>query len=121
MEDEEEEDGLTHEWLTNVEGSADADLSTPCGGSANPAFVPEDNAARCHSTISSQWRQVGTLSKWGCVLREHPYGHCRSLSSSVENITFSSTQSPKRTSRDEASLQYSRNRGITTSVCRATR
>lgn len=119
--EEEEEDGLTHERLTNVEGSADAVLSTPCGGSGNPASVPEDNAARCHSRISSQWRKVGTLSKWVCVLRERPYGHCRSLSSSMENITFSSTQSPKRTFRDEASPQCSRSRGINTSMCRSTR
>ncbi|TNM90310.1 hypothetical protein fugu_004544 [Takifugu bimaculatus] len=109
-EEEEDEDGLTHERLTNVEECAGAVLSTPCGGSGSPAFVPEDNAARCHSRISSQWRQAGTLSKWGGVLRGHPYGHCRSLSSSMENITFSSTQSPKRTFRDEASLQCSRSR-----------
>uniref|UniRef100_H2RSK4 non-specific serine/threonine protein kinase n=1 Tax=Takifugu rubripes TaxID=31033 RepID=H2RSK4_TAKRU len=43
-EEEEDEDGLTHERLTNVEGCAGAVLSTPCGGSGNPAFVPEDNS-----------------------------------------------------------------------------
>lgn len=101
-EEEEEEDGLTPERLTDVEGSAGAGLSTPRAGSGNPALVPEDNAARCHSRISSQWRQAGTLSKWRCVLREHPYGLCRSLSSSMENITFSSTQSPKRTLRSRS-------------------
>lgn len=43
-EEEEEDDGLTHEQLTDAEGSAGAGLSTPRGGSGNPAFVPEDNA-----------------------------------------------------------------------------
>lgn len=109
-EEEEEEDGMAHEQLSNVRVSTDnVLLSTPLGGLDNPAFIQEDNAGGCRSRTSSQWRR---LSKCVCVLREQPYNCCRSLSSSMENITFSSTQSPKRTFRDNASVHCSRSRGI---------
>lgn len=109
-EEEEEEDGLTQEQLSNVTVSTDAVLlSTPLGGLENPVFLQEDNAGGCRSRTSSQWRR---LSKCVCVFREQPYNRCRSLSSSMEDVTFSRTQSPKGTFRDNAPVHCSRSRGI---------
>ena len=98
-EEEEEEDGPTRELLSNVStASRDAvPLSKPPG--EGPA-----SAEACVSSTSSQRRKPAKPSRSG---RRFGGGasSCRSLSSSVENITFS------RTFRAEASLRRSRSRG----------
>ncbi|XP_014826160.1 PREDICTED: transient receptor potential cation channel subfamily M member 7-like isoform X1 [Poecilia mexicana] len=41
------------------------------------------------SRHSSHWRKPPLPTRWACLPRERPYGYCRSLSSSMENIAFS--------------------------------
>ncbi|CAG5922165.1 unnamed protein product [Menidia menidia] len=39
------------------------------------------------SRHSSQWRKPIIFPRWACMSRDRPYGNCRSLSSSMENMT----------------------------------
>ncbi|KAM4578723.1 transient receptor potential cation channel subfamily M member 6 [Fundulus diaphanus] len=40
------------------------------------------------SRHSSHWRKPPLSPRWECMPRDRPYGYCRSLSSSMENMTF---------------------------------
>lgn len=142
MEEEEEEDEeekeRTHEHLSNAEVSRASSsavlLSDPrdvSEGLVNPAFSQDDSRPSSRSRPSSQWGRPVKSPRWACLSRDRPYGYCRSLSSSVENITFSGAPlSPMRGSfpslnepmnreslpdgrsfRDDTSLQCSRSRG----------
>ncbi|XP_041642551.1 transient receptor potential cation channel subfamily M member 6 isoform X2 [Cheilinus undulatus] len=51
-------------------------------GSVKPSFSPEDVRPSSRSKLMK-------LPRRACLSRERPYGYCRSLSSSVENMTFS--------------------------------
>jgi len=112
-EEEEEEQGdkeevqegeRTQEELTNMDNS-------------QPSF---------RSRHSSQWKRPTISPRWAYMPRDRPYGNCRSLSSSMENMTFSVApvssslnqlmnnegMSGRRGFSDDASLQCSRNQGI---------
>ncbi|MEQ2179986.1 hypothetical protein GOODEAATRI_030893, partial [Goodea atripinnis] len=65
---EEEEEEMTQEDLSHME-----DVS-------EPSFP---------SRHSSNWRKPPLSPRWACMHREGPFGYCRSLSSSMENMTFS--------------------------------
>ncbi|XP_015242883.1 PREDICTED: transient receptor potential cation channel subfamily M member 6-like isoform X3 [Cyprinodon variegatus] len=41
------------------------------------------------SRHSSHWRKPPICPRWTCAPRERPFGYCRSLSSSMENMAFS--------------------------------
>ncbi|CAN9513433.1 unnamed protein product [Ophioblennius macclurei] len=58
-------------------------------GLINPAFSLGDSQPACRSKSSVHCRRPTKSQRWACVSRDRPYGYCRSLSSSVENITFS--------------------------------
>ncbi|KAM4576523.1 transient receptor potential cation channel subfamily M member 6 isoform 2-T2 [Odontesthes bonariensis] len=74
------------------------------------------------SKHSSQWERPTISPRWAYMPRDHPYGNCRSLSSSMENMTFSVApvssslnqpmnnggMSGRRGFSDDASLQCSR-------------
>ncbi|CAL8248689.1 unnamed protein product [Merluccius merluccius] len=63
----------------------------------NPAFSQDSGQRRCRPLPSSQRATVQRKPfQWACVSRERPYRHCRSLSSSVENIMFGAPLSPLR-------------------------
>lgn len=105
-------------------------------GLVNPAFCQDDCQQSSQSRPSSQCGRRVKSPRWACLSRDRPYGHCRSLSSSVENMTFSGAPlSPMRGSfpslndpmnkeslsdgrsfRDDTSLHCSRSRG-TVVVC----
>ncbi|XP_076586321.1 transient receptor potential cation channel subfamily M member 6 isoform X2 [Chaetodon auriga] len=135
--DEEQEVERTQGQLSNTEVSTTSSdavlLSDPqdvSEGLVNPAFSPDDSQPGSYSRPSSQWGRPVKSPRWVCLSRERPHSHCRSLSSSVENMTFSgSALSPMRGSypslhepmskerlsggrsfRDDTSLQCSRNR-----------
>ncbi|XP_053181905.1 transient receptor potential cation channel subfamily M member 6 [Scomber japonicus] len=90
-------------------------------GLVNPAFCEDD----CQQSSSTCGKHV-KYPRWAFLSRDRPYGYCRSLSSSVENMTFPGVpRSPVRgsfpslndpvnkggqTFRDETSLQCSRSR-----------
>lgn len=134
-EGEEEEEERKQEQLSNTDVSRASSgavlLSEPRGlseGLVNPAFSQDD------SLPCSRSRPVRPVKspRWACLFRDRPYGHCRSLSSSVENMTFSGAPlSPMRGSfpslndpvnkeilcggrifRDDTSLRCSQSRGI---------
>uniref|UniRef100_A0A673CCD2 non-specific serine/threonine protein kinase n=1 Tax=Sphaeramia orbicularis TaxID=375764 RepID=A0A673CCD2_9TELE len=91
----EAEDQKTKEQLSTLQKSRTSSkailLSDPrdiSEGLVNPAFCPDDNQVRSRSRPSSQWRASVKTPRWACQFRDRPYGYCRSLSSSVENITF---------------------------------
>lgn len=93
-------------------------------GLVNPAFSPDDSESSSRSRYSSQWRGPGKSTRGRDLPYDLPYGYCRSLSSSMENITFSGAPlSPTRGSfpsldegrssfGDNRSLQGSRSQGI---------
>lgn len=72
--------------------SSDADLlSEPQNtleGVVNPSFSREDSPTGPRSVPSRQWRRPAKPHKVAAPFREGPHGYCRSLSSSVENMTF---------------------------------
>ncbi|XP_028268996.1 transient receptor potential cation channel subfamily M member 6 isoform X1 [Parambassis ranga] len=99
-EDEEDEEELgeerTQEHLSNMEvcraSSKAFLLSDPqdiSEGLVNPAFSEDDSRPSSQSRHSSLWRRPKRSPRLACMSRDRPYSHCRSLSSSVENITFS--------------------------------
>ncbi|XP_055080003.1 transient receptor potential cation channel subfamily M member 6 [Periophthalmus magnuspinnatus] len=58
-------------------------------GLTNPAFSSGSIQASPPSSNSSQWKSPVKHIGWSRLSRNHPYEYCRSLSSSVENLTFS--------------------------------
>lgn len=63
-------------------------------GFVNPAFCQDDNKPSSGSRLSSLWGRKIKSSRRKCPLKDRPlkdrpYGYCRSLSSSVENMAFS--------------------------------
>ncbi|XP_034068678.1 transient receptor potential cation channel subfamily M member 6 isoform X4 [Gymnodraco acuticeps] len=106
--EEEEEEGegeeeRTHEQLSNIEvsrGSSNAVLlSDPrevCEGLVNPAFSQDVSQPSSRPRLYSQWGRPVKSSRWACLSRDRPYGYCRSLSSSVENMTFSGAPQSQR-------------------------
>lgn len=93
MEEEEERDleDLSSSGVSRA--SSDADLlpenQNILGGLVNPSFTGEDSPTGFRSIPSSRWRRPAESHKVACPFRDGPYGYCRSLSSSVENMTFS--------------------------------
>ncbi|XP_056274950.1 transient receptor potential cation channel subfamily M member 6 isoform X3 [Pseudoliparis swirei] len=86
----------THEQLSNVvvsrASSNDFLLSKSrdiSEGLVNPAFSPDDSRPSSRYRPSSPCERSLKLTGWRYLSRDSPYGHCRSLSSSVENMTFS--------------------------------
>uniref|UniRef100_A0A3Q1BGJ8 non-specific serine/threonine protein kinase n=1 Tax=Amphiprion ocellaris TaxID=80972 RepID=A0A3Q1BGJ8_AMPOC len=95
-EEEEPEEGRTHQEQSNIEAIRTSSnallLSDPrdvSEGLINPAFSLDDSQPSSRARHSSQWRRPVKSSRWTRMSRERPYGFCRSLSSSVENMTFS--------------------------------
>ncbi|TNN86442.1 Transient receptor potential cation channel subfamily M member 6 [Liparis tanakae] len=93
---EEQAEERTHEQLSNVEvsraSSNDCLLSKPqdiSEGLVNPAFSPDDSRPSSRYRPSSPCERSVKFTGWRYLSRDSPYGHCRSLSSSVENMTFS--------------------------------
>ncbi|XP_042276131.1 transient receptor potential cation channel subfamily M member 6 isoform X2 [Thunnus maccoyii] len=61
-------------------------------GLVNPAFCDDDS-----QQSSSQCGRRVKSPRWVRLTKDHPYGHCRSLSSSMENMAFSGApRSPMR-------------------------
>ncbi|XP_072289423.1 transient receptor potential cation channel subfamily M member 6 [Eucyclogobius newberryi] len=58
-------------------------------GLINPGFYSDGNQPSLASRPSRQWKSLDKHPGWSRQSRDHPYAYCRSLSSSVENITFS--------------------------------
>uniref|UniRef100_A0A3P8SYT9 non-specific serine/threonine protein kinase n=1 Tax=Amphiprion percula TaxID=161767 RepID=A0A3P8SYT9_AMPPE len=94
--EEEPEEGRTHQEQSNIEAIRTSSnallLSDPrdaSEGLINPAFSLDDSQPSSQARHSSQWRRPVKSSRWTRMSRERPYGFCRSLSSSVENMTFS--------------------------------
>lgn len=146
-EDEGDEEELgeerTQEQLSNMEACRASSkaflLSDPqdiSEGLVNPAFSEDDSRPSSQSRHSSLWRRPKRSPRLACMSRDHPYSHCRSLSSSVENMTFSGAPlSPMRGSfpslndtmnkeslcggrsfRDKLSLWGSRSQGTVVNV-----
>ncbi|XP_071780163.2 transient receptor potential cation channel subfamily M member 6 [Centroberyx gerrardi] len=136
-EEEEREEKKTEEQRSNLDVSRASSravlLSDPrdvSEGLVNPGFCQDDNQPSSRPRLSSQWGRTMKSPRWACLSRDRPYGHCRSLSSSVENMTFSGAPlSPLRGSfpflngpinneslpggrglREDTSLQWSRSR-----------
>ncbi|XP_047447059.1 transient receptor potential cation channel subfamily M member 6 isoform X2 [Mugil cephalus] len=66
-------------------------------GFINPAFSPDDGEPSSRSRYSSQLGGAGESSRELHKSRDLPYGYCRSLSSSMENMTFTGARlSPMR-------------------------
>lgn len=128
MEEEEEDDGEEQgrtQELSHIEvprTSSSNVLLSDCEeilqGLTNAAFCQDENRHR----PSLRWSRAMKTSRWMCH-RDHPYSQCMSLSSSVENMTFSGTShrppretfvymnepltTAKRSFSDDASLQCS--------------
>uniref|UniRef100_A0A8C2YWH3 Transient receptor potential cation channel subfamily M member 6 n=1 Tax=Cyclopterus lumpus TaxID=8103 RepID=A0A8C2YWH3_CYCLU len=142
---EEQAEERTHEQLSNVEVSRASSnaflLSKPrdiSEGLVNPAFSQDDSEPSSRSRPSSPCERSVKSTGWRCLSRDGPYGHCRSLSSSVENMTFSGAPltlmrgsfpllnepmdkeslSDERSLRDNRSLLCSKNKGNVV-VCNA--
>ncbi|XP_069034204.1 transient receptor potential cation channel subfamily M member 6 isoform X1 [Embiotoca jacksoni] len=95
-EEEEQEEERTQEQMSNIDlcqvSSNAFLLSDPpdiSEGLINPAFSLDDSQPYSQSRHSSQWRRPIKSPRLLCMSRDRPYDYCRSLSSSVENITFS--------------------------------
>uniref|UniRef100_A0A8D0AD59 non-specific serine/threonine protein kinase n=1 Tax=Sander lucioperca TaxID=283035 RepID=A0A8D0AD59_SANLU len=127
-EEEEREEEGTREQLSDghfSRASSDAGLLSSsrdlAEGLVNPAFSQDDGRPISRSRPSSQWGRPEPKSpRWARLSRDRPYGYCRSLSSSVENMAFSGAPlSPTRGSlsslnfsfRDDTSLGCSKTRG----------
>uniref|UniRef100_A0A1A7Z091 Transient receptor potential cation channel, subfamily M, member 6 n=1 Tax=Iconisemion striatum TaxID=60296 RepID=A0A1A7Z091_9TELE len=77
-ETEEKEKEMTQKQLSNIE---------------------DESQQSFQSKHSSHWRRPAFPPRWALRPRDRPYGFCRSLSSSMENVTFSGAPlSPKRKS-----------------------
>lgn len=140
-EDREEKEERTQEQLSNTEASRPSSravlLSEPRNlseGLVNPAYSPENSPPSSHSRLFSRQGRPVKSQRWACLSRDRPYSHCRSLSSSVENMTFSGTPlcpmrgsfpslnetlnkkslSSERSFRDDTSLRCSKMKGINT-------
>ncbi|XP_071338532.1 transient receptor potential cation channel subfamily M member 6 isoform X2 [Trachinotus anak] len=95
--DEEEQEGeRTQEQLSDIAVSTASSnavlLPDPrdiSEGLVNPAFSQDNSQPSSRSRSSSQWVRPVKSPRWACLSRDRPYGYCRSLSSSVENMTFS--------------------------------
>uniref|UniRef100_I3JXD6 non-specific serine/threonine protein kinase n=1 Tax=Oreochromis niloticus TaxID=8128 RepID=I3JXD6_ORENI len=93
-EEEEKEEEKTQEELPNTDvhrASSSAFLFDPrdiSEGLTNPAFSHDDSQPTSRSRNSNQWRKPIKSPRWACLSRDRPYGYCRSLSSSMENMTF---------------------------------
>nr|XP_015827713.2 transient receptor potential cation channel subfamily M member 6 [Nothobranchius furzeri] len=89
--------------------------------------IEDESQQSFQSRHSSHWRRLAFPPRWALRSRDRPFGFCRSLSSSMENVTFSGAPlSPNRKSfpslnetineclsgrrgfRDDTSLQCSR-------------
>ncbi|XP_037633258.1 transient receptor potential cation channel subfamily M member 6 isoform X1 [Sebastes umbrosus] len=136
-EEREQEEERIHKQLSDTEVSRTSSdavlLSDPrdiSEGLVNPAFSHDDSQPSSRSRPSSQWERPVKSPRWAYLSRDRPYGYCRSLSCSVENMAFSGTPlSPMRGSfpslnepmnkeslsdgrgfRDDTSLRCSRSR-----------
>ncbi|XP_040898692.1 transient receptor potential cation channel subfamily M member 6 isoform X4 [Toxotes jaculatrix] len=136
-EEEEQEGERTHKQLSDIEVSITSNnavlLSDPrdiSEGLVNPAFSQDNSQPSSRSRSSNQWGRPVKSPRWARLSRDRPYGYCRSLSSSVENMTFSGVPlnpmrgsfpslnepmnkdglSGGRSFRDDTSLQCSRSR-----------
>lgn len=83
-----------HSWTQSLRDGLAARLSTSSGALEGPA------AAGCRSRASSQRRKPSRSGEAA--------SSCSSLSSSMENITFSSTGTPLRRSRSRGTSRASR-------------
>ncbi|XP_062239027.1 transient receptor potential cation channel subfamily M member 6 [Platichthys flesus] len=97
-EEEEQEREKTQEQLFNMTLSRASSkavlLSDPrdiSEGLVNPAFSQDNCQLSCHSRSSNLWGRHVKNAKWAYLSRDQPYGYCRSLSSSMENVTLSAT------------------------------
>ncbi|XP_059192629.1 transient receptor potential cation channel subfamily M member 6 [Centropristis striata] len=135
--EEEEEEERAHEQLSNIRVSRASSnaflLSEPrdvSEGLVNPAFSQDNSRPSSRSRPASHWGRPLKPPRGACLSRDRPYGYCRSLSSSVENMTFSGTPcslmrgsfpslnepmnkeglSDERSFKDDTSLRCSRNR-----------
>nr|XP_046242836.1 transient receptor potential cation channel subfamily M member 6 isoform X2 [Scatophagus argus] len=95
VEEEQEENG-TQDHLSNTNVSRASSnavlLSDPREvpeGLVNPAFSQDEDLPSPQSRPSSQWGRPVKSPRWACLSHDRPYGHCRSLSSSMENMTLS--------------------------------
>lgn len=140
-EDKEEKEERTQEQLSDTEAFRTSSravlLSEPRNlseGLVNPAYSPENSPPSSHSRLFSRQGRPVKSHRWACLSRDRPYGHCRSLSSSVENMTFSGNPlcpmrgsfpslnetlnkeslSSGRSFRDDTSLRCSKMKGINT-------
>lgn len=137
--EEKEDEEMTQENLPNMEVFAAYDdcftLSEPrhSGCFISLVFSQDESQPSFASRHSSHWRKPPLAPRWACMPRDGPYGYCRSLSSSMENMVFPGAPlSPKRGSfsslneainrecmfdrrgfRDDASLQCSKSQGKT--------
>uniref|UniRef100_A0A3Q4HM51 non-specific serine/threonine protein kinase n=1 Tax=Neolamprologus brichardi TaxID=32507 RepID=A0A3Q4HM51_NEOBR len=93
-EGEEKEEEKTQEEPPNIDvhrASSSAFLFDPqdiSEGLTNPAFSCDDSQPTSRSRNSNQWRKPIKSPRWACLSRDRPYGYCRSLSSSMENMAF---------------------------------
>lgn len=135
-EEEKEEKESAQEQLSNLgvsQASSNVFLLSNSGdiseGLTNPAFCQDDSQPNPRTRPSTQFGRPLKYTRWVCLSRDHPYGHFRSLSSSVENMTFSraslspsrgtfhypdeplNKHSAKKSFSDETLLQFSRSRG----------
>ncbi|KAG7490468.1 transient receptor potential cation channel subfamily M member 7-like isoform X1 [Solea senegalensis] len=100
MEEEEEGEDEGHEGQGQGQGqrmklsrnsSTAVLLSDPrdvSEGFVNPAFSQDSSRPTSPSRSCHAWGRPVKVSRWTCVSRDRPYGYCRSLSSSMENMTF---------------------------------
>ncbi|XP_069380165.1 transient receptor potential cation channel subfamily M member 6 isoform X3 [Paralichthys olivaceus] len=102
--EEEQEGEKTQEQLSNMTLSRTSSnavlLSDPqdiSEGLVNPAFSQDSSQLSCPSRSSNICGRHVKSCRGACLSRDPPYGCCRSLSSSMENMTLSGTPlSPMR-------------------------
>lgn len=138
--EKEQEEEKTHKQQPNIDvsgASSSAVLLPDCQaiseGLINPAFSQDDNPTVSQAKSSIHRKRSMKSPRLTCLSRDRPYGYCRSLSSSMENMTFSGAPlSPTRGSfpslnesmnreslhggrsfTDDTSLRCSRSKGIT--------
>nr|XP_020446049.1 transient receptor potential cation channel subfamily M member 7-like isoform X2 [Monopterus albus] len=95
-EEEDQEEEKTHKQLSDIDVSRAASnamlLSGPQDifeGLINPAFSQYDSPPVSRFRPSSQMERSLKSLRCEGLFRDHPYGYCRSLSSSIEKMTFS--------------------------------
>lgn len=144
-EEEEEDEQEQEEEKTHKQLSSSIELSRASSsavllpghrdvseGLTNPTFSQDDIPTVSQSKPSSHRERSMKSPRLKCLFRDRPYGYCRSLSSSMENMTFSGAPlSPTKGSfpylnepvnkeslyggrsfRDDTLLQCSRSKGI---------